>query len=98
MRSSLLLSALAALVVSAPGASAYESPESFRALVIDVVEHDKEYVVRFAGPDKPYRLAPLRRITSPAKGARQECTYSLTLLHPDREEVLTGSYQVPQEK
>lgn len=60
-------------------------------------EHDKEYVVRYAGPDKPYRLAPLRRVTSPAKGARQECTYSLTMVRPDREEVLTGSYSVPQE-
>ena len=60
-------------------------------------EHDKEYTVRFAGPDKPYRLAPLRRITSPAKGGRMECSYTLTMVRPDREEVLTGSYKVPQE-
>ncbi len=58
-------------------------------------EHDKEYQVRYAGPDRPYRLSPLRRITSPAKGGRQECTYTLTMVRPDKEEVLKGSYTVP---
>jgi hypothetical protein len=58
-------------------------------------EHDKEYPVRYAGPDRPYRLSPLHRINSPAKGGRQECTYTLTMVRPDEEEVLTGSYSVP---
>ncbi|MGG7567392.1 hypothetical protein ACQ5SO_14670 [Rhodovulum sp. DZ06] len=74
MRSSLLLSALAALVVSAPGASAYESPESFRALVIDVVEHELS-----AWIDDPILIEPLRAQNAFSAGAAEADFQALEL-------------------
>ncbi len=58
-------------------------------------DHSKEYATVYPGPDHPYRLAPLHVIKSPAKGGRQECTYTLTAKRPDGDKVFEGSYAVP---
>jgi len=58
-------------------------------------DYDKEYDVVFAGEDKGYTLAPLRKVTSPGKHGRQECTYTITAPHPDGDKVYEGAWSVP---
>ena len=58
-------------------------------------DYDREYDVVYAGPDKGYTLAPLRKITSPGKYGREECTFTITAPHPDGDKVYEGGWQVP---
>jgi hypothetical protein len=58
-------------------------------------DYAKEYDVVYAGEDRPYSLAPLRRIESPNKTGRQECTYTLTAPQPGGDKVYTGAWAVP---
>ena len=60
-------------------------------------EHEKEYTVRYSGPNRGFRLLPLWRIKSPhAQGAR-ECDYQMTAIRPDGTagETWGGSYKTP---
>ncbi len=60
-------------------------------------EHEKEYTVRYSGPNRGFRLLPLWRIKSPhAQGAR-DCDYQMTAIRPDGTEGETwgGSYKTP---
>lgn len=55
----------------------------------------RDYDVWFVGPDKAFRLLPLRAIESPSKEGRQTCTFTLTAPHPDGDRTWTGSWAVP---
>jgi hypothetical protein len=55
----------------------------------------REYDAIHSGEGRPFSLAPLRRIESPAKNGRQECTYVLRTLHPDNPQEFKGSWSVP---
>ncbi len=61
----------------------------------EVHTFDRTYEVWYAGPDRGYRLMPLRTIESPSKGGPQKCTWSLTAPHPDGPKVYRGSWSTP---
>lgn len=63
----------------------------------EVRTYDRSYDVWYAGPDRGYRLMPLRTFESPSKGGAQNCTYTLTAKHPDGDQVYTGSWSTPAE-
>ena len=55
---------------------------------------EKSYDVKYSGPDRAYRLAPLDTITSPAPKA-ETCTWSMALGGPTAQQTLTGGWSVP---
>ena len=57
---------------------------------------ERSFDVVYRGENVPYPLAPLRRIESPAKQGRQECTFVIRFLHPDNPAEYKGSWVVPQ--
>lgn len=58
----------------------------------------KTYDVEYVGTERPYRLAPLRKLTSPMKGGTQTCDYTVTAAHPDGDKVYTGSWTLPADE
>lgn len=60
-----------------------------------VSTYQREYDVTYAGPDRGYRLMPLKMIESPSKEGPQACTWTLTALHPDGDRSWSGSWSVP---
>lgn len=72
--------------VSKDGASKSESTNS----------RNKEYTVAHRQGETGYRLSPLFKIKSPHPSARQECSWKLTGLHPDGDQVYSGSWVAPQ--
>ena len=72
--------------VSKDGASKSESTNS----------RNKEYTVVHRQGETGYRLSPLFKIKSPHPSARQECSWKLTGLHPDGDQVYSGSWIAPQ--
>jgi hypothetical protein len=56
----------------------------------------KEYDVVYAGKDRGYRIAPLRRITSPSPGGKVSCTYKLTAPHGDGDRLYEGGWTLPE--
>jgi hypothetical protein len=59
--------------------------------------YSREYDVTYAGPDRGFRLLPLRAFESPAKEGRQSCKWTLTAPHPSGsgERVWEGGWKVP---
>jgi len=55
----------------------------------------QSYEVYYAGEERPFRLAPLRTITSPDKGGARACTYTIVAPHPDGDKIYKGSWSVP---
>lgn len=55
----------------------------------------KEYDVNYLGEERGSRLSPLYKITSPNPYGAQSCKWTLTGLHPDGDQVYTGSWSVP---
>ena len=55
----------------------------------------QSYEVYYAGEERPFRLAPLRTITSPNKGGARSCTYTIVAPHPDGDKIYKGSWSVP---
>lgn len=45
-----------------------------------------------------YRLSPLRKITSPSKYGRQDCTYVMTAKNANGDKTYEGSWSVPAEE
>jgi hypothetical protein len=60
-----------------------------------VATYARDYDVWYVGPDKGFRLLPLRAIESPSKEGPQACTWTLTARHPDGDRSWTGSWRVP---
>lgn len=60
-----------------------------------VATYAREYDVWYVGPDKGFRLLPLRAIESPSKDGPQDCTWTLTALHPQGDATWRGSWRVP---
>lgn len=61
-------------------------------------KNSKTYDVTYVGTDRPYRLAPLRKLTSPMKNSTQTCEYTLTAPHADGDKVYKGSWTLPAEE
>lgn len=60
--------------------------------------NSRTYDVEYVGTERPYRLMPLRKLTSPMKGGTQTCEYTLTAAHPDGDKVYTGGWTIPEEE
>jgi hypothetical protein len=45
-----------------------------------------------------YRLSPLRKITSPSKYGRQDCTYTMTAKNANGDKVFSGKWSVPSKE
>ena len=45
-----------------------------------------------------YRLSPLRKITSPSKYGRQDCTYTMTAKNANGDKVYSGKWSVPSKE
>jgi len=60
-------------------------------------DHEKEYTVRYSGPNRGFRLLPLWRIKSPHLQGARDCTYEMTSVRPDGTtgETWSGSYSTP---
>lgn len=59
-------------------------------------QSSKTWELAYPGPDKGFKLVPLRQITSPGTHGAQTCTYTLTAPHPDGDKVIRGSWSVPE--
>ena len=59
------------------------------------VTWNRTYDVVATGTEHPFRIGALRRITSPAEGGAQSCTYTLTAPHPDGDKVYRGGWSTP---
>ncbi len=61
-----------------------------------VSTYSREYDVAYAGPDRGFRLLPLRMIESPSKEGPQACTWTLTAPNPSGGEgAWKGTWRVP---
>jgi hypothetical protein len=60
-----------------------------------VSRYAREYDVTYAGPDRGFRLMPLRMIESPSKDGAQSCRWTLTAPHPQGDASWSGSWSVP---
>ncbi|MCB9689285.1 MAG: hypothetical protein H6735_29880 [Alphaproteobacteria bacterium] len=63
----------------------------------EVRTYDRTYDVWYGGPERGYRLMPLRTFESPSKGGAQTCKYTITAKHPDGDKVYAGSWSTPAE-
>lgn len=61
----------------------------------EIRTYDRGYDVWYAGPERGYRLIPLRTFESPSKGGAQRCTFQLTAHHPDGDRLYEGSWSTP---
>ena len=62
-------------------------------------KRSKKYSIWYTGKDHGFRLSPLYKITSPSKGGKRTCEWSLTTLNGDQKgEIFKGSWTVPSAK